>query len=219
MRYGCSGVTSLALSAAIAALPTVISGICTAISKIDDLSAKTMTPKNKLKEQTDALNTTVGALKVSVGNIGISIRDYMEIYTLALDEQNAAEQLEDQFSISKGFAQVAKGPSTASFKALQKLDRQLSSAVETNSAEIEKDDLDNMKPMLRNIQTRLTSADTYLSADPKNLIAAHNEFNQIIIELGNISTLVTKRFKAMSKTLIDLQSSPSKPAVPKAKSH
>jgi chromosome segregation ATPase len=217
MRYEYLEDISLALSAAITALPTVISNIRAIITKIDDLSKKRLTPKDKLKEQNEKLNETLGKLKESVANIGTSIKEYMDIYTLVLEEENTAEMLEDQFSISKGTKQVAKGPSSANFKALQKLDRTLNNKIDENEAEIEKDDLKSMKPMLKNIQTRLNSADGYLSANPKNLIAAHNEFNLIIIELGNISTLINKRFKAMSKTLIDFKSSPPTPGVSKAK--
>lgn len=184
----------MALSAAIAALPTVIEKVS---KVIDDLSKLKKPKPGDLKDQNTKLGEALKTLKDSVGKIGISIRDYVEIYTVTLKEEAAAKALTKQFS-------------QADFDALKTLDSDLKKSVSSHKKEIEKDDLDKINDIRSDIQGSFNKAEKHLIATPKNLTEVCNDINDICTKLGDIYSLLNGRFEGMSNNLIGIESLKSK---------
>jgi hypothetical protein len=194
----------LAWSAAIAALPDVIEGISKVISNINNLSTKTLTPKNQLQEQNKQLSKALEDLKNSVQKIGISIRDYEDIYSVAIKEETTAEALMDTFSVWKSGKQ---GPDDLSipngFGKLKNLDTALRNAFDAHKEEIEDKDREKINDIRSDIQDIFTSAKGNLKANTEaSWNDACDEISKIYEKLGNISSVLKAHFNTMSTELI-----------------
>lgn len=195
----------MAWSAAMAVLPTVIENMSTIIKSIDELSARHFTPKNDLKDQNTKLNSILNDLKVSFGKIGISIRDYEAIYTATIQEEVTASDLANTFSIWQAGQQAPNDPSMQNgFKSLKDLDVNLGSIVNNYKEEVEREDLEEINALRTDIQAIFFKLETHLNTNTEfSLNACCQDVGDIRFKIGQISSLLNRRFNAMSRTLID----------------
>jgi ElaB/YqjD/DUF883 family membrane-anchored ribosome-binding protein len=189
---------------AIAAVPAVIESISKIISNINELSKKAFPPKDKLKDENSKLSDALGKLKDSVQKIGITIRDYEEIYTAAIQEETTAKALTYTISVWKDGRQGENDPSIPNgLKGLKNLDLVLRNALQSNKEEIDPEDRDKINSMRSDIQDIFNSAEKHLSANTEDSWnEACDDIDKIHKKLGEISSLLNARFKAMSTTLI-----------------
>lgn len=201
----------MALSAAIAALPTVIESISKMISGIDDLSKKKV-KQDEVINQNKNLKDALEKLKESAKNIGLSIRDYADIYNKALKEETTAKALALQFSLGKEKPRADNDTSIQNgFERLKTAGLALKESVDDNKDEIEKEDFTELDKDLSVIQVLFSNLEEHITTNTKeSLTAATADINKICTNLSEISSLLNRRFKKMSTALMGIPKLPSK---------
>jgi hypothetical protein len=207
------GSGSLAWLAAITALPSVIQGIDEIVTEIGKLSSKFLTPKADLQRQKNALSANLMKLMTSLQKIGISIRDYADIYAATIQEETTANELLYRFSLWQ--ADKMKENSDAifdGFKELKNIDAQVGQLLSRNEKEIENDDFRNITNARSQFQQLFFNAQTDLNkytTDSWN--SACNSIDLIHTQTGNINSTLVARFKTISTALIDSESLKTRP--------
>jgi len=197
----------VAWAAAVTAIPTVIDDVYKIISSIDQLSKTTFTPKGQLKDQNSRLSDAVGKFTDSIKKIGLSIRDYEDIYTVAVRAEATAKALKETCSVWKDAKQGANDPSIPNgLEALKLLDLDLSNLLDANKQEIENEDFNNINRIRSDIRDLFYSAQRRLDNNtPDSWTDACDDIDGIFNKIGSITSVLSARFKAMSSVLISLK--------------